>query len=109
MTGNQAICSESTAYPYLSNDINCSMLCIGTRHKSGWTDNELSVSFPFSRFSNIADRVLNTLNIMENNHKKKAIEKKMEAIGYSDFEIRYNHNYYNSVSAQTLPLATVEK
>ncbi|MDA8440778.1 MAG: DUF169 domain-containing protein [Peptococcaceae bacterium] len=32
MTDNQALCSESRAYPYLSNDINVSVLCIGTRH-----------------------------------------------------------------------------
>lgn len=108
MTGNQAICSESTAYPYLSNDINCSMLCIGTRHKAGWTDNELSVSFPFNRFAKIADGVLDTVNIMENNRKKKTIEKKMQADGHSDFAIRYNHNYYNAGSAQVWPPA-VEK
>jgi len=97
MTGNQAICSESTAYPYLSNDINTSMMCIGTRHKAGWSDNELSVSFPFSRFETIVDGIINTLNIMENNKKKEAIEKKMRGNGYTDFEIKYNHNYYDLI------------
>lgn len=95
MTGNQAICSESTAFPYLSNDINVSMLCIGTRHKAGWNDNELSVAFPFNRFYKISDGVMSTLNIMDNNHKKEIIEKKLNENGINDFEIKYNYNYYD--------------
>jgi uncharacterized protein (DUF169 family) len=94
MTGNQAICSESTAYPYLSNDINVSVLCIGTRHKAGWSDDELSISFPYNRFSKITDGIMNTLNIMENNAKKTMIENKLREKGISDFEIKYDHNYY---------------
>lgn len=109
MTGNQAICSESTAYPYLSNDINTSMMCIGTRHKSGWSDNELSISFPFCRFEKIANGVLNTLNIMDNNQKKKAIEKKMHDNGYTDFEIKFNHNYYDLIPSQALPPVDLQK
>lgn len=109
MTGNQAICSESTAYPYLSNDINISMMCIGTRHKSGWTDNELSVSFPFCRFAKIVDGIVSTLNIMDNNHKKRTIEKKMHDSGYSDFAIKFNYNYYNSIPSQIFPPIALEK
>lgn len=94
MTGNQAICSESTAYPYLSNEINVSVLCIGTRHKAGWNDNELSIAFPYNRFPKITDGIMNTLNIMDNNAKKKIIEKKLHEKGISNFEIKYDHNYY---------------
>lgn len=94
MTGNQAICSESTAYSYLINDINVSVLCIGTRHTAGWKDDEMSVSFPFNRFSKIANGVMNTINIMENNHKKMIIEKKLDKNNIYDFEIEYDHNYY---------------
>lgn len=93
MTGNQAICSESTAYPYLSNEINVSVLCIGTRHKAGWKDDELSISFPYNRFSKITDGIMNTLNIMENNANKKIVDKKLHESGI-DFEIEYDHNYY---------------
>lgn len=94
MTGNQAICSESTAYPYLSNDINVSVLCIGTRHQAGWKDDELSISFPFNRFFKITDGIMNTLNIMDNNAKKKIIEKKLRDNFIKNFEIIYDHNYY---------------
>lgn len=94
MTGNQAICSESTAYPYLSNDINVSLLCIGTRHKAGWGDHELAVSFPFNLFYKIVDGVMNTVNIMDNNQKKELIEKKLLENGITDLEIKYDFNYY---------------
>jgi uncharacterized protein (DUF169 family) len=96
MTGNQAICSELTAYPYLSNDINVSMLCIGTRHRAGWKDDELAVAFPFNRFSKLSDGIMETVNIMDNNEKKKIIEKKLKENNINDFDIIYNHNYYNA-------------
>jgi uncharacterized protein (DUF169 family) len=66
MTGNQAICSESTAYPYLSNDINVSLLCIGTRHKAGWNDHELAVGFPISLFHKIVDGITFNMLLREN-------------------------------------------
>lgn len=94
MTGNQAICSESTAYPYLSNDINVSLLCIGTRHKAGWGDDELAVGFPISLFNRIVDGVMNTVNIMEDNQKKAVIEKKLLENEIDDLEIKYDYNYY---------------
>jgi uncharacterized protein (DUF169 family) len=97
MTGNQAVCSESTAYPYLSNDINVSLLCIGTRHRAGWKDDEMAVSFPFNRLENITEGILATLNIMENNKKKGIIEKKLDQHKISDFKIRYDHNYYDDI------------
>lgn len=96
MTGNQAICSESTAYPYLNNDINVSMLCIGTRHRAGWKDNELVAAFPFNLFEKIVEGIMETINIMENNQKKEIIEKKLHDYGIRDFRIRYNYNYYDN-------------
>lgn len=94
MTGNQAICSESTAYPYLSNDINVSLLCIGTRHKAAWKDDELAVAFPFNRFEKISEGLMETINIMDNNEKKAIIEKKIQANHIENFAIKYNYNYY---------------
>jgi uncharacterized protein (DUF169 family) len=96
MAGNQAICSELTAYPYLNNDINVSTLCIGTRHRAGWRDNELGVAFPFNRFSRICEGIMKTINIMDNNEKKEVIEKKLQNSNIHDFEIIYNNNYYNA-------------
>ena len=97
MTGNQALCSESTAYPYLSNDINVSVLCIGTRHQAGWKDNELAVAFPFNLFGNIADGIMKTVNIMDDNQKKASIEQKLLKNGINDFAIEYDRNYYHDL------------
>jgi hypothetical protein len=41
---------------------------------------------------------METMNIMENNKKKEAIEKKLQENELRDFEIKYNHNYYDSNS-----------
>lgn len=97
MTGNQAVCSESTAYPYLSNDINVSMLCIATRHRAGWQDGELAVAFPFNHFGKITAGLMETINIMDNNQKKGMIEKKLRENGIDDFKIAYDHNYYHDL------------
>lgn len=71
------------------------MLCIGTRHKAGWKDNELSVSFPFNSFFKITEGVMNTINIMDSNAKKEIIEKKLHENAIDNFHIKYNFNYYN--------------
>lgn len=97
MTGNQAVCSESTAYPYLSNDINVSMLCIGTRHRAGWKDSELAVAFPFNRFGMIVDGIMKTINIMDDNQKKTIIEQKLSKNGITDFNVEYDRNYYHNL------------
>lgn len=97
MTGNQAICSEVTAAPYLTNDINVSMMCIGTRHEAGWKDDELAVAFPYNRFETITKGVMETVNIMDNNDKKKVIEEKINKNNIQELKIQYNHNYYDDI------------
>lgn len=94
MVGNQAICSESTALPYMSNDINVSMLCIGTRHRAGWKDSELAVGIAFNRFETLSQGVMDTINIMDNNEKKAVIGKKLKENNIDDLEIKYDCNYY---------------
>lgn len=99
MVGNQAICSEVTAYPYLNNDINVSLLCIGTRHQAGWKDHEMAVGFPFNRFVRITQGVMDTLNIMESDANKKVIARKLSDSGIADFEVKYGCNYYLGIPA----------
>lgn len=94
LAGNQAICSESTALPYMADDINVSLLCIGTRHKAGWTDNELAVGIAFSRFQTVVQGVMETINIMDANEKKAVIERKLKDAGISYPQIQYDCNYY---------------
>ncbi|MGC4018133.1 MAG: DUF169 domain-containing protein [Muricomes sp.] len=94
MAGNQAVCLECTAAPYVNQDINISSLCIGTRHRAGWKDTEMAVGIPMSKFADIVDGVMQTVNIMESDAKKEQIEKKLIASGIKYEPIRYHYNYY---------------
>lgn len=97
MIGNQAVCLECTAVPYLTQDINISMLCIGTRHKNKWDDDEMAVGIPFSKFSKVVQGVYDTINIMESNENKKKIEAKLANENFDDLNIKYDYNYYMDV------------
>ena len=95
--GNQAICYECSAKPYVTQDMQVSLLCIGTRHRSGWKDHELAVGIPMHQFDSIVDGVFNTINIMESNEKKRIIEEKLLKSGITELNIEYNSNYYKKV------------
>lgn len=91
--GNQAICLECTARPIAVRDINMSMLCIGTRHRAGWKDDEMAIGIPGSQFADVVDGLMNTLNQMENDFNKRIIEDKLKKFNIP-FQIRYGYNYY---------------
>lgn len=93
MLGNQAICLECTARPIGVKDMNTSMLCIGTRHRAGWKDDEMALGIPGEQFTNVVDGIMSTLNQMENDFNKKIIEQKFQKMNIP-FEIRYGYNYY---------------
>lgn len=99
MTGNQAICSECTAVPFETDNINISMLCIGTRHQAGFNDNELGIGIPFGKFFKVVQGVFNTINPMESNDKKKNIEEKLKNNNIKDGTIKYNSNYYLNIKS----------
>lgn len=102
LSGNQAICSECTAYPFESNDINISMLCGGTRNRAGWGEEELGIGIPFNRFISVIIGVYNTVNAMEPNRNKERIEAKLKQNGLSDLEIEYDKNYFTPKSQNRL-------
>lgn len=93
MIGNQAICLECTARPYGIKDMNTSMLCIGTRHRAGWKDEEMAIGLPAEQFENVVNGLMCTLNQMENDSNKKIIDQKLKKKNIP-FEIRYGYNYY---------------
>lgn len=95
--GNQAICSESTAYPYESDDINLSMMCTGTRYYAGWGKEEMAVGIPYPKFVKLVDGLYDTINIMEKNEDKRRIEQRLTENGIDDLSIRYNWNYFNDI------------
>ncbi len=95
--GNQALCSECTAYPFESNNINISTLCAGTRFMAGWDKNELGIGMPFNIFTEVIDGLYSTINIMEPNEDKKIIEEKLNKSNRTDLKIVYNKNYYTGL------------
>jgi len=97
MVGNQAVCSECTAYPFESNNINVSLLCSGTRFMAGWGDDQMGIGFPFNRFTSIVEGLYATLNLTEPNDKKSAIESRLKEQGRTDLEIEYDKNYYTGL------------
>jgi uncharacterized protein (DUF169 family) len=97
MAGNQAVCSECTAYPFESNNINVSLLCSGTRRMGKWGDDELGVGLPFNKFTSVIDGLCATLNPTEPNEKKAEIASRLKEQGETDLEIEYDRNYYTGL------------
>lgn len=51
----QGICSEVTATPYLTGDINISFLCPSTRKLCKWENNDLAAGIPYNKLTSIID------------------------------------------------------
>lgn len=93
MGGLQAMCSETTAYPMKTGNLNISMLCAGTRNLCHWKEEELAIGFPYRKLEAILTGLLQTLNPLERNHKKQIIQDKFEALGIAPIPIQMNRNY----------------
>ena len=100
MAGNQAICSECTAFPFESNDINVSLLCSGTRFKAKWQDEEIAIGFPFNQFLPIVRGLYATLDPIEPNEKKAEIEARCRKLDRAVPEIHYDGNYYTGLNPE---------
>lgn len=94
MSGNQAVCSECTAYPLENNTINLSVLCGGTRAVARWKESEMGIGLPFNQFDAMAEGVIKTMNPEESNTRKKEIENKLKEANITDIPVHYNENYY---------------
>ncbi len=98
MAGNQAICSEATTTVYKTQDINVTMMCSGTRYISQWSDNELAVGIPYSRFEKVVEGVAETADSVEQDRKKKYIMDSFAADGDSESapELHLGQNYHTN-------------
>ena len=94
LTGNQAVCSESTAYPFENNSINISMFCSGTRYLAGWGKSEIAIGLPYAKFIETADGVYNSINGTEQNEAKKIIKARLKHEKLEDPGIYDNDAYY---------------
>lgn len=92
MAGNQAICSECTAVPHTTGDINLSMLCTGTRFMAKWREDEMGIGIPYPRLHDLLDGIEQTVNPTETDVNKKRIYENQAALGVA-LEERYGDNY----------------
>ncbi len=97
LAGNQAICSESTAYPFINNDINVSLLCSGTRQNSKWKDSDMSMGMPYSKFAPVVNGVYQTINPLVRDKDKARIEANMKATNQEIIKIEYGTNYDSGI------------
>lgn len=94
--GNQGACSDLTARPYMTNDINLSLLCAGARQSMNTTDGEVGIGMPAHIFRTVVRGVLDTVNAVQNDLRKKEIQKRAtEANIDLGFELDYGHMYAN--------------
>lgn len=112
MMGNQAICSEATATPYVMNDMNLTMLCKGARVNGigGENEDSLAMGIVYNKFEGLVEGVGMTITAIEHNNVKDRISTKtdefpiIKSTGYNvpfygrDFE--YFRNKESKTSAE---------
>ncbi|MBV7392426.1 DUF169 domain-containing protein [Enterococcus sp. ALS3] len=94
LAGMQAICQEATSYPFVTDQINISMMCSGTRYVAQWKDEELAIGVPFNKFEKMIRGIEATLNPMELREKKKIIEEKLTQTNNLNYDVKKNQNYF---------------
>ena len=97
LEGNQAICSEVTAEPYMSQDINISLLCSGTRFFCKWDDEDMAVGIPQRLMESIEYGLRNTLNATESDQRK---EKMLADKLAGDVNVTMKTAYYYQMSSK---------
>lgn len=60
MGAMQAMCSELTVSPYLTGEMNVSVMCPSTRMLCKWTENDMAVAVPFELFEMVSKGVVAT-------------------------------------------------
>lgn len=97
MAGNSGMCSECTATPYDTNDMNLSLLCSNTRFSAKWKDDELGIGMPLNMFEKVCDGVIKTIGPCEPNERKMKIIAKCKEAG-KKIDISLDGNYFKSTS-----------
>lgn len=77
MVANSGICSECTATPYATNDMNLSLLCSNTRYAAKWDDHEMGIGMPYELLKTIHKGLVRTVNPCEPNERKREIVRRL--------------------------------
>lgn len=96
IAGNEAICLETTLVPIMEEDMNISMLCAGTRYAAGWKDDEVSIGISKEKINGVVDGLINTINTIEPNYKKKQIISKNGSDIINGVKITMDSAYFYS-------------
>lgn len=91
--GLQAVCHDITTYPMMTNDVNITFLCPGTRLVANWEMDELGFGIPFSKWYDVIEGVVKTTNPFVRNPIKKEIKKKLDGKNMDSSNIKLNENY----------------
>lgn len=93
LSGNQAICVECTMTPYITNKINISLLCSGTRYFAKWKEDDIAIGIPFEKFKSTIDGILASANAVEPDYKKSIIKEKLKN-KKREFSLEFGKTYY---------------
>lgn len=94
LSGNQAVCMESTVNAYRNNGMNVSVLCSGTRYEANWNDDELMVGISFKKFVEVVKGIEQTINPVESDENKLLIEKALATTNNLEIDVEYGKAYY---------------
>lgn len=95
MVSNSGVCSECTATPYDTNDLNVSLLCSNTRFAAKWKDHELGIGIPFNMLERVYEGIIKTIGPCETHDRKLQILERCRQAGIEpDFSM--DSTYFNS-------------
>ncbi len=90
--GMQALCSEITATPYITGELNLSVLCPSTRMLCRWDDDIMAAGLPFDKFFPTVEGVIATINTTDLKKYKEEIIKRFAARG-KELSLTLNEDY----------------
>ncbi len=94
LTGNQAVCIESTTTPIITDQINLSMFCSGTRYLAKWKDTEAIAGVPYDKIEGLIQGLLDTVRATEMDDRKKEIIADLGKLGVETSCITMDDAYY---------------
>ncbi len=97
MAGNSGICSECTATPYYTKDMNLSLLCSNTRFSAKWKDDELGIGMPFNMFEKVYDGIIKTIGPCEPKERKMKIIARCKEAG-REMNVSLDSTYFKTTS-----------
>lgn len=94
LSGNQALCFECTTKPFMTNDINISVLCSGTRHHARWDETEMAIGIPYHQYNRIIEGVIDTINTTEPDYKKEIMIKNLNKKNIDSSNVKPGTGYF---------------